>query len=74
MEDIQDEITYPHGIIKVEDKFVLKVKVYGLFYVTYSSRSLVLLIKYYENNKRCFELKKGYLNGRYNINDFNMDG
>lgn len=34
---------YPYGIIKDKEKFVLKVKVYGLFYVTYSSRSLELL-------------------------------
>lgn len=51
--------TYPYGIIKDKEKFVLKVKVYGLFYVTYSSRSLELLINYYKNNKRFFEMKRG---------------
>lgn len=38
-----DEITCPHEIIKVGDTFVLEVKVYGLYYVTYSSTSLELL-------------------------------
>lgn len=54
-----DEITCPHEIIKVGDTFVLEVKVYGLYYVTYSSTSLELLIKYYKNNKRFFEMKRG---------------
>lgn len=30
-----------------------------MVYVTYSSRSLELLIKYYKNNKRWFEMKRG---------------
>ena len=54
-----DEIACPHEIIKVGDTFVLEVKVYGLYYVTYSSTSLELLIKYYKNNKRFFEMKRG---------------
>lgn len=56
---MSDEITCPHEIIKVGDTFVLEVKVYGLYYVTYSSTSLELLIKYYKNNKRFFEMKRG---------------
>jgi hypothetical protein len=50
---------YPYGIIKDKEKFVLKVKVHGLYYVTYSSTSLGLLIEYYKNNKRFFEMKRG---------------
>ena len=45
-------IKYPYGIRKEGNKFVLYVKVYGLIDTTYSSKSLELLIDFYNNNKK----------------------